>query len=377
MSLAHPEWRAVAVLPNIELTSALESGYAAMVPRNDPRVRDLTQSEQRLQEFLDRFTDTFGQCLSPTVLIVRADAPDSTFQVESITSFRDSISLATISFNRAKRLLYPRRDRITFSDAFWLYPWMLDRRGQALVGRTPAMLGYHSVDAFHGQSSPGVPIHKLAKHEIDLPILGTVFERWRAHYTTVKREWRDVALFRSLNMANQASLMPAEVEINLYDVGRSIALWVSAFEILAHPGESKTGPDIVYDLLAQIDWLRPHCREKRYKAYTRGNRPTIRRNLACWLYGELYRRRNDFLHGNPVKVKDLMLKRSGRNLFQYTGPLYRMALASFLRLDFSQPVPSMDDPEAFGNHVANKMEFEKYQLSVEESLLTARTRAQP
>lgn len=48
--------------------------------------------------------------------------------------------------------------------------------------------------------------------------------------------WDDVALTRSLNMAYHASLLPAGTDTTFYDVGRIVSLWVSAFEILVHPG---------------------------------------------------------------------------------------------------------------------------------------------
>jgi hypothetical protein len=50
-------------------------------------------------------------------------------------------------------------------------------------------------------------------------------------------------------MAVAASKMPATVDVRLFDLGRIVSLWISAFEILAHPGMGTSGLFRVYDLL--------------------------------------------------------------------------------------------------------------------------------
>lgn len=109
-----------------------------------------------------------------------------------------------------------------------------------------------------------------------------------------------------------------------------------------------------------------------YKAYEAGRNGMGRRPVACWLYGEIYKARNDFLHGNPVAPGRLTVKAAGRSLFQYTAPLYRMALTGFLPLRRSEPLPSMDDAEALGRAIAERMAFWSYQKTIEKALLTAR-----
>lgn len=107
-------------------------------------------------------------------------------------------------------------------------------------------------------------------------------------------------MFRSLNMANQASQIPAGSDTTFYDVGHAIALWVSAFEILAHPGMGKSGLYRVYGLLEDVAWECSRSRYRRYKAHKIGKKNSPRRPLACWIYGEIYRARNDFLENYMV-----------------------------------------------------------------------------
>jgi hypothetical protein len=66
------------------------------------------------------------------------------------------------------------------------------------------------------------------------------------------------SLFRSLNMANQALQAPGGTDTTYYDVGRSIALWISAFEILAHPPNANANLQVVYELLENIKWQTRH-----------------------------------------------------------------------------------------------------------------------
>ena len=372
------DWTAVSVLPNIELNEPIDGELAALVPRDDARVRALSGAHPNLRMFLGRFKDAFGARLRPAVLLARANAPSTVFTVDAIASFRDAISIAVVTRARAWELAKPRGHRVTYSNAFSFYPWMLDKNHEDLIGNTPAFLGIHDVKAFHGQSSPEISRHTLSAYDIDRPLIDALIARWHVRYGGGKpARWPEIALFRSLNMANQAALIPAGSDTTLYDVGRSIALWVSAFEILAHPGTGKSGLASVYGLLEKVGWQDRRTKARRYCAYAPGGKTGARRSLACRLYGEIYRARNDFLHGNPVFSNRLAVRGSGRGLFECAAPLYRMALTGFLPLAWTAPMPDMNDARAFGRYIADRMVFHDYQKTVEEGLLALRSNAQP
>lgn len=95
---------------------------------------------------------------------------------------------------------------------------MLDRHYEDMIGSTPAILGTHEVARFKGQSSPALFRTQLSCSDIDQPLLAALMTRWRRRY--------------------EASLLPAGTDTIFYDVGRIVSLWVSAFEILVHPGGS-------------------------------------------------------------------------------------------------------------------------------------------
>jgi hypothetical protein len=69
---------------------------------------------------------------------------------------------------------------------------------------------------------------------IDMPLLRALLGRWEMRFKTETPARENVALFRSLNMALSAAILPGNVEVTIYDIGKAIALWVSTFEILAH-----------------------------------------------------------------------------------------------------------------------------------------------
>lgn len=133
-------------------------------------------------------------------------------------------------------------------------------------------------------------------------------------------------------MAHAAAQIPAVVDVTSQSLGRSISLWVSAFEILAHPGDRDSGLKEVYRVFEQVNWLTKACQELTCSCYvgrrSKANGP--KRNIACWIYGELYRARNDYMHGNAIEDDRLVIKSSGRSLFMYTQSLYRLLLTGFL-----------------------------------------------
>ena len=129
----------------------------------------------------------------------------------------------------------------------------------------------------------------------------------------------------------------------------------------------------VYKVFDNVDWLMKDCSAATHAAYVgRGKNAAVnapKRNLACWIYGELYRARNDFLHGNPVSDTRLVVSESGRSLFGYAPPLYRLALSGFLDLTFYGPAPSTEDTEAYSAHRWHRYSMTRSQSESESALL--------
>jgi hypothetical protein len=169
-------------------------------------------------------------------------------------------------------------------------------------------------------------------------------------------------------MALSAGMLPGNVEVTIYDIGKAIALWVGAFEILAHPGTPNVGYRQVYQMLEKAKWNLSDCNQALYEPY--GYKPSQpRRGLPVWLYGELNRARNDFLHGNPITGSRLIVPPGKQALHLYAAPLFRMALTAFLDLTMDRRPPHANetDYEAF---LAYEHEFGGYQRDIEAALAT-------
>jgi hypothetical protein len=366
------EWIPVFVLPNISLLTAIECDIAAMAPADDPRVVALKRAQPSFRRFLGQFADNFGQKFEPAVHLVRANAPTKFVEIGTLASFRDLIAISAVVYNRALELCCGSRHRVLFGEAFSIYPWMIDKNYEDVIGRTPAILGAHEVTKFRGQSSPAIFRNSLNPTDLDQPLLVALLERWQRRYEAVDPAWSDIALFRSLNMAYHASLLPAASDATFYDVGRLVSLWVSAFEILVHPGgNGQANCDKVFELIEKTLW---ELQATADLAYDTGGKKKVKRTLASWLYQALYWCRNNFLHGNPVEHANLILPVSGRTVFEYAAPLYRIALTAFLPLTYGKAMPPSSDARAFGAYIADRMEFMGPQRRTEEAMLTA-TRA--
>lgn len=248
---------------------------------------------------------------------------------------------------------------------------MIDKNYKHLIASTSAVLALHNVNDTTGHSSPDLYRILLRRRDFDEPLLQGLLCRLMARYRTENPNWSEIALFRSLNMANQACLIPAGADVVLHDFGRAIALWSAAFEILIHPGiGGKADLSKVFELIENISWINKRLGYRHYRIKYR--KQTTYRNLGCWLYQWIHSCRNAFMHGNPVEISTLKIPKSERPLFHHAAVLYRLALTSFLNLAWDELTPTSDDPEKLAGYAARKWQFQKPQLDFEEALRLCR-----
>ena len=358
----------ILMLPNVNVIEPIESTSGLIVSSSDKRLRLLSREHPNFRIFLSRFKNAFGHKVTPSIFALKASADDVLRNTDAIASFRDALAMSVIPYQRALLIQRPNGPYIVWTDYFNFYPWMLDKNNEYLIGNSPAMLGLDEAREFHGQCSPELFPQSLRPHELDNPLLAALLERWEKYFAQRAETWENRALFRSLNMAFRAGQMPAGKDLTIYDVGRAVALWVSAFEILSHPGGTqKTDYGRVSNLIRLAPWKSAKTIETKYAAYKMSGQTTVGR----WLYGELYRTRNSFLHGNPVGRSDLLIPASGRNLFEFAAPLFRMALASFLALE--EPAWKIETlkGEAQKREIERQFRFVMPQHEIEKSLLLA------
>jgi hypothetical protein len=170
-------------------------------------------------------------------------------------------------------------------------------------------------------------------------------------------------------MANEAARNPALVAATFYDVGRTLALWVSAFEILTHPGGAgQANFTTVADVIEKVKWLDPELGAAAHSVFV--GKQAAQRPLATWVYKKIYDLRNDYLHGNDVAGPSLMLN-DKKAVIDFAACLYRLALTGFLGLDFSEPMPPSDDAEAMDKFISRRIDFHEPQKLLEAAILTA------
>ena len=383
-------WTPICVLPNIELDEPVESDLLALVPSSDLRVLEVRNENHKFHEFLECFTDPFGKIIHPALILQNKDFEECKISSEFIAYFRDIIVSSTVPHSISRLINGKPTQQVKYSSYFSICPWMISDDYECLMGSTSAFKSLQNIGEYKGQSSPELWPVKLFANDFDWPLLHELLCSWIDLYKNKKKpEWKNLALFRSLNMANQALLIPVNADVGgtIYDYGRIIALWVSAFEILIHPGGyGKANKDKVFKLLDSIPWIERNSGHKRFIRRENNNREkTNRINLACWIYDQLYSCRNKFLHGNPVEDSDLNLQssrkpaensdpnlRSSRHRIYHFAPiLYRLALTAFLNLSWEKEPPNSNDSQLIGRFVSEKMDFESYQREVENALQLA------
>jgi len=371
-------WTLARILPSLDVRDAVEGKWIALVSTSDERVRSLASKHPNFRTFIGRFSDQFGGRLRPGILLLNEQAPPTVKTAEALAGFRDLIVMAYVLRARAIKLGSKVSIGPAFSDPFSFYPWNLDKNFEDLIASNAAQLAVQEVKVFRGQCLPGIGNVQISHVEIDQPLFHALEAKWRQRFALGSVDENDIALFRSLNTANHACMVPSPTNDGFYDVGRLVALWVSAFEILAHPsGQDDVKPHHVMDMMDRAPWIESGSKRKFFKAHASTkppSKPIRRRTLASWIYAELYKARCRFLHGSPVKQEDLLLPLSKKPLFLFPGPLFRMALASKMQLTFPKPLPSSHDATRFGQWIAERMEFNSYAETFEGALKSARVR---
>jgi hypothetical protein len=175
---------------------------------------------------------------------------------------------------------------------------------------------------------------KLSREDIvfDETLLEQLRFVWIRAFRNREKRRSALRIFRSLEIAFLASRLPAQGSglPTIHDVGASLGLWVSAFEILCHPCIGDVHQSNVLDEVVRFPWQGPKTRSRRYTVKIGKKRPPIRGCLlAQRVTNDLYRARNDFLHGNRVSERNLYPRKNSKSLMLlYSAPLiYRVLLS--------------------------------------------------
>ncbi len=325
-------WEFAYLLQHVAFSGPIENEFLAIVPPTDDRLKDLARQRTAIGKLTTKFTDQFGRAVNPSGLLARSDRPKSV-DFHAVVSFRNIVAISSIIDAWCFQLTEPGARYPLWSDYFDFYPFTETTDGSRLIAKSVASLEiWNNVEEFSGQRAPHLPTADRLSFGADRLVLDACLKQWYRRFIGQKKEWKTRVLFRSLQIAAQASRMPAvgTGSPTIHDAGVGIALWVSAMEILSHPRKGNASLQTVLDLLAGADWIARPLRTAKYKVKYKGS--TIPVNYIRKLYAELNRARNDFLHGNPVRAGNLFpAKEQSQPLLLHCAPLiYRAALTSFL-----------------------------------------------
>jgi hypothetical protein len=325
------DWNLAYLLPHTRFDEPTEHGPLALVPPGDSRLVELASTSRAVASLTSRFTDQFGEKIKPSAILIRSDAPKD-IDFYAVVCFRNAVAIASIIDAASFQYSGGRAGYPQWSDYFDLYAFTATTDDE-LAARSLTSMEINHPDRFSGQRAPHLASSHRLSFGLDRAILAGCLRQWDRRFIKNRQEWKTRILFRSLEIACQASRVPAigTRTPTIHDMGVGIALWVSAFEILSHPRTGSANLGTVLDLLGSADWLDSKLKSTRFQVeYPRGNTRNI--NWIQRFYNELYRARNDFLHGNSVALGRLFpTKRSGGPTLLHIAPLiYRAALEAAL-----------------------------------------------
>ena len=366
----NPEWWLRFALPNIDVKTKLpESRFLAIVAPNDKRVRFLYNKYPNIRSYLKRFRDQFKKKFRPSLLICSPSAPNTVSDnIESFYAFRDALSISVIAEGCQSILRNDRRIgwEILYSDYFDFYPVNLGRNYEDIVIITQGSSGLHEIESFSGQSSPKLFRSSVSNATYDQYFLNQILAGWNSYFVLHDQSSNWSQLFRSLAMAFHGCALSHNNTPLLHDYGVILGSWVSAFEVLVHPGPGgKSNFWVVSNLLDCIKWNSKKLKLKKY--VVNWKRKPYKVTLASKIYWKILEARNKFLHGEKIIRQDLLLTvknykgdNIARSLLWFAPIIYRGALLNFLSK--GQKVSRVGSSlEQFSNNLLLEMKQDNYE----------------
>ena len=327
------QWDLLFTLPNlaVPIPTPFATGGYAICSGDDPRLQNLAANpgNNTSRKMVDRFTTTRGEAYKPGCFLIRSNMAMAQRNAEGIRAFRNVCAISTTTATYATGLDSPAAAqwRTHWSDQFLFGYFIAGKSGwvQTLDGASKG------ADNQIPHQQPAAQFGKPSNWSmtVDEPLLERLFRCWRRCYLQSRDRGKLLRLFRALEVAFHASLFPADGLISMNDIGTRLALWVSAFEVLCHPGGS-VNKRHVQKIISDAPYSSKDLTAMRYVVSHQGNR--IRATLPEALYDDLYWARNQFLHGMPVRPAMLRYRQSKTYapLANVAPVLFNAALVSYL-----------------------------------------------
>jgi hypothetical protein len=331
------QWDLLFTLPNLSppIPTPFESDGYTICAGNDPRLKKLapTRGNATSRAMLNRFRSPRGERYKPGCFLVRADIAVASRNAEAIRAFRNLCTIATTTFAYATGLVTPHTaQRLThWSDQFLFGYFVAGQSGWVQTLNGAAMGADDRIPRQQPAAQFGRPSNWSVV--VDEPLLDRLLRCWRRCYLQKRSRRELLRLFRSLEVAFHASLFPADGLTSINDVGTRLALWVSAFEVLCHPGGTVNKRHVQNMIREAPFGLKAVVAQRHIISF---QQTRIRATLPEALYDDLYWARNQFLHGMQVLPAMLRYRqeRAYVPLANVAPVLFNAALVSYLnRID--------------------------------------------
>ena len=290
------------LLPNLPVTRRIGSDLIAVTTSDDPTLGEIAKTEG-FPDLINSFTDAFKVHVRPGVMVIdNAKVPPRT---GSAIAFRNILALASIPRAWSKNAGRKQwTEVLLYSDYFQMYPYQLAKNGLLAAQNAAGRIINEAKDHI-GQMTPALFRARDLDDFYDIELFDALLGKWNDRFAslTPDRSRESAKLFRSLEMAYRASAMPDSNQGSIDDFGAQLALWVSACEILAHDGQIANKSSVLQQLLKSCQFDDPRLNRCDYEIGPKKSVAT----LIQALYFEMDRARHDFLHGNDVALKSLLV----------------------------------------------------------------------
>ena len=305
------QWDLLFTLPNLvpPTPTPFESNGYVICSGSDARLRHLEPNpgNETSLRMLRRFRTAQGRRYRPGCFLIRSDIPRGARQAETIRAFRNACAIASTAAFYATLLSNPNAAqwRVRWADRFRFGHFMAGQNGWVQTFGGPVMGMNDQIPRQQAAAAFGNPTDFSLV--IDQPLLERLLRAWSQCYLRHRNRRGLLRLFRALEVAFHALLFPADGLTSINDVGTRIALWVSAFEVLCHPG-GNVNKRHVQKVISDAPFTERVLTLKRFTVSYSGIRSRVTFPEA--VYDDLYWARNQFLHGMPVRQRMLHYRQS-------------------------------------------------------------------
>lgn len=305
------EWLMAFAMPNLLLRETFEFGDIAFVGASDDRLQRIIDSNPAAAALQAGFDHCLPAGARPSAAILRSDHRFKD-PWQALVDARNIVGVLACCQGWVRNIGLLNQIFYRATEHFDFYPYRPRDDGKYLLCINSETNSITSrLEKFKGGVHPWLFIHPSHRIEVDEALLSSLQSVWVRIHVQGATGHSDRRLMRSLSVAYEACRTPVQMESFLHDHGRHCSLWVSAFETLAHPGPPhKVGISQVLDLIGQRKLCGDEWNDREPYEIGRGqSRRVYSLNVAQQLYRDLYQARNDFLHGNELKIETFV--RSG------------------------------------------------------------------